>query len=131
MKETSIITYQDLLDEGKISQRQEEVISALEVLGTATDTEIARHLCYEDPNFIRPRRKELVDMGVVFEIDKRICSQTGRLCYLWSLNNGDLKKAKKKGYLEENQLKKMYELINDCNDFQIKKLKEYLREKYA
>jgi hypothetical protein len=131
MKETSIITYQDLLDEGKISQRQEEVISALEVLGTATDTEISRHLGYEDPNFIRPRRKELVDMGIIFESEKRICSQTGRLCYLWSLNTGDLKKAKKKGYLEENQLKKMYELINDCNDFQIKKLKEYLRDKYA
>jgi hypothetical protein len=71
----------------------------------------------------------LVDMGIVFESEKRICSQTGRLCYLWSLNSGDLKKAKKKGYLEENQLKKMYELINDCNDFQIERLKQYLREK--
>ena len=118
MRETSILTYEDLKEQGKISKGQEEVIYALEHLEQATDTEITDFLGYNDPNHIRPRRKELFDMGVVIENSKRICKKTDRLCYVWSLNTGDINKAEVFKSLKNIEMKKVYELINRANEFQ-------------
>jgi hypothetical protein len=128
MNETSIITYQELIAEGKISKRQEEVIWALGILKEATDTEISKYLNYEDPNYTRPRRKELLDLNVVITAGKRVCNITGRFCNVWKLNTENIK-PEKKSYLDETKLKRLYELLDLCNEFQRNKIIDYLRQK--
>jgi len=46
---------------------------------------IARGMGFLDPNKVRPRRKELLDMGLVVESGKRVCEFTGKLCYVWDV----------------------------------------------
>ena len=52
----------------KLTQRQKEVINALDVLGQATDTQIADYLGYT-VNRVTGRITELRDSGVIVECD--------------------------------------------------------------
>ena len=49
----------------------------------ATDRELTKRLGYEDPNKVRPRRKELVDMGFIKEVAKRPCEVTKKTVTVW------------------------------------------------
>jgi len=62
---------------------QQIVYDVIEKLGCPTDMEITKNLGYADPNKVRPRRKELLDMGFITECEKRICSITKRTVWSW------------------------------------------------
>lgn len=66
-----------------ISKRQQDIISALRILGKATDRAIAEHLGYTT-NRVTGRITELRDMGIVIE-DGSIVGEFGkpnRICKL-------------------------------------------------
>jgi len=48
-----------------------------------TDRELAKELGFSDPNNIRPRRYELMKMGVIVEAGKRPCSISHRIALTW------------------------------------------------
>ena len=48
-----------------------------------TDYELSIHLGFENPNKIRPRRKELEKDGLVEEAEKRLCSISKKKAITW------------------------------------------------
>ena len=50
-----------------------------------TDLEIAYKLGFGDPNHVRPRRYELVSLGLVEKVGKRHCSISGRKALTWGI----------------------------------------------
>ena len=66
--QNSILSYRQGLAEGLFSDRQVEVLRALDRLGIATDREIKVSLGYEDGNAVKPRLTELIALGVVEEV---------------------------------------------------------------
>lgn len=94
-----MISYRQIVAEGILGVRQKMVYEKLRDLDEATDYEIALSLEKKDPNFVRPRRKELVDFGLVEEYQKRKCSVTGRLAIAW--------RAKTKTRINENLRKRL------------------------
>lgn len=86
--DTSKESYKKLNTSGEISNRQQEYINILRNVGKpSTDQEITRTAGYKDPNYFRPRRKELYDMGLIIRGDKRKCRITNRTVYTWYLKN--------------------------------------------
>ncbi|MFQ5531175.1 MAG: hypothetical protein ACE5ES_01025 [Candidatus Nanoarchaeia archaeon] len=83
--QTSLFSYYQENDNGNVCRDQKRVIESLEILGHATDREIARHLNFDDPNKVRPRRNELVKMGFIRSNGKTTCSITGKLVTEWVL----------------------------------------------
>jgi len=65
-----------LKSQGKIGEDQDIVMKAFILNGPHTDSEIAHILKYSDPNKVRPRRFELVELGLIKEICKRKCEIT-------------------------------------------------------
>jgi hypothetical protein len=85
VRTTSIEAYKKLKAEGKNVTDQEKVYLALKLIPNSTDSELAFMLEYEDPNKVRPRRKELLDLGLIESNGKRQCKMTGRKCLVWRL----------------------------------------------
>lgn len=86
VKETSLEAYQEI--QQSIGIRQQEVLGALIRLcanfGDATDYELATCLNKTDPNYVRPRRWELVnELKLVGFSSKRPCRITGRMALAW------------------------------------------------
>ncbi|KXB00769.1 hypothetical protein AKJ40_00670 [candidate division MSBL1 archaeon SCGC-AAA259M10] len=80
VRETSIEAFYNLPD---LAERQRQVLRGFKLWGPGTDFEITVALNkhrpeYWYPNRVRPRRKELQDMGLIREIGKRECEVTGR-----------------------------------------------------
>ena len=89
VRSTSINTYHDIKEEGLVGKRQLEVLELFSELDhPITDMELAEKLHYDDPNNVRPRRKELYDLGIIKEDGKRVCSITDRLVYQWCIIDG-------------------------------------------
>jgi len=88
IQETSREAFKDIQE--SLGERQILVLNALKRLcqmyGSATDREIAFHLSKGDPNFVRPRRFELVNKYklVGFAI-KRPCRITGKTALAWKV----------------------------------------------
>lgn len=85
VRDTSIKTYYQIKEEGLIGDRQIEVYELLMKMPNLTDREITIHLHQQDPNYARPRRKELLDMGLIESSGKRKCSITHRIVYQWRI----------------------------------------------
>lgn len=83
VRDTSILAYIELADEQKLGERQAEVLRALKDVGEATDRELAVLMGKADPNYIRPRRNELVSYGFVKEAGKRKCRVTNKMAIIW------------------------------------------------
>ncbi len=81
MQDTSLSAYFDLAD--KLGPMQYQVLEVIKKLGCPTDLEIAFVLGYKDPNKVRPRRNDLLKMGIITYCEKRICSISGRLSWTW------------------------------------------------
>jgi hypothetical protein len=97
VRDTSITTYHDILDEGWIGEAQEKVYKAIIDNPNSTDREIANLLSYPDPNKVRPRRKELLDMTLIKDNGTRECSVTNRTAHMWIVNERpDMLKIRKK-----------------------------------
>ncbi len=83
MRSTSLKAYEELKDSGQISERHLIILNVLYQSGGYTDWEIARKLGKTDPNYCRPRRKELFDLHLVQDFGKRTCSVTGKTAHVW------------------------------------------------
>ena len=85
VRDTSIEAYRYLQD--TLGKRQLKVYEAIKRCylnwGASTDREIATYLGWKDPNNVRPRRNELVEMGWVVEAGKRKCKVSGRTVWTW------------------------------------------------
>jgi len=93
VRDTSIKTYYEIIDEGLLGERQVEVYELLYKKSDLTDREITAELHQTDPNYARPRRKELLDMGLIESSGKRKCSITHREVYQWRIvDNAPYKK---------------------------------------
>ena len=126
VRETSKKTYKDLVNEGLIGDAQLDVLIALESIGVGSDLEIAKHLNKSDPNLVRPRRKELFDLGVVVDAGKVVCGVSGRLVHQWSLNRGLVEKRELVVGLSDREFRKLFDLLNNCNGFQRKRVLEFV-----
>jgi len=87
VRDTSVKTYYELVDEGFVSDRCQLVYNYLKLNPNLTDTELAHGLDFDDPNAVRPRRKDLLDARLVADTGKRVCTITGRTCYQWAVKN--------------------------------------------
>ncbi len=86
VQDTSRLSYGEIKQAG-LGEAQSRVLKAIKyftVLGApATDRERARFLGLGDPNKVRPRRFELVSLGLVEEAPKRMCYVSGKLALTW------------------------------------------------
>jgi len=87
VQETSRLAYRDLVSHPlELSGRYREYLDALRCMGhPATDLEVARFRGHGDPNYFRPRRNELVKLGLVCEAGRRVCCVSGKLAIVWWL----------------------------------------------
>ena len=81
---TSIESYEEEVTNG-LETRQSQVYNALAKIGPATDREIAAALLVGDPNFVRPRRYELVEEGSVKCVGTKTCEVTGKKAKAWKI----------------------------------------------
>ena len=87
IRQSSLQSYLYIAD--SLSERQAKVYNCVLVNECdMTDREIADALGFPDPNAVRPRRKELVDMGLLSESDKRCCAVTGKTVLTWKISKG-------------------------------------------
>lgn len=49
----------------------------------STDREVAQFVGIADPNYFRPRRNELVRMGLIGKCGKRKCLVSGKVVFTW------------------------------------------------
>ena len=95
MQITSLYQYFPAYSEQEFNQKfrqetKQEIIKLLQTNPNMTDREISNILNYQDPNKVRPRRNELVKMGIVEEDTKRVCLVGNKLSIAWRLNNNKL-----------------------------------------
>lgn len=81
MQQTSLEAYKDLID--KLPEKRRVVYEAIKHLGIVCNYEIAQYL-YAPINSITPRTNELVKIGLVQEVDKKV-SPTGKKAIYWGV----------------------------------------------
>lgn len=86
ISETTLQAYEEI--KSNLGERQAEVLDALKTFHDsgkdATDYELTVFLGKTDPNFVRPRRFELVNkFKLVGFSQKRICLITGKMALAW------------------------------------------------
>lgn len=105
MDETSLMAYDEI--QKKIGERHKIVYQALkelcQVQHDATDSEIMSHLLKQDPNYVRPRRHELVNkFKMVGFSQMRRCKITGSTCRAWKIL--DRNEKRKMRQVQESQM---------------------------
>jgi hypothetical protein len=80
MQQTSLDSYRRIIPQ--LGERQRSVFKAFAFYGRKTDLEIA-NLLGKDANFVRPRRNELVRVGLMERCPARKCSVSGRMAITW------------------------------------------------
>jgi hypothetical protein len=123
VRQTSITAYNQIKEEGLLSERRWQVYDTLFNHGPCTANELAKH--FEKMNFLLPgnvnlnivtRLGELRNMGVVSELKERPCRVTGMTVIEWDVTDRlpiKLEQPKKikcktcngRGYIMEQQLK--------------------------
>ena len=85
VQETSRRAYRDIVSHPhELSGRYAEYLTKLREIGQpSTDLEVSRFAGHSDPNYFRPRRNELVKMGLVVEAGRRECSVSGKTSIVW------------------------------------------------
>ena len=83
IQDTSILAF--IENKPKIGPKQQAVYDAIKALGTPTDLEIVQFLGYRDSNMARPRRNDLLRLGIITKFERRICTVSGRLAWSWRL----------------------------------------------
>jgi len=74
VQDTSLLSWVEL--QPSLGDREAFVYWGLQQLGNATDQELKVFLNFSDPNSVRPRRNELVKLGLVHAVEKRKCKIT-------------------------------------------------------
>lgn len=91
VQETSREAYRDIKSHPyELNGRYQEYLIELEEIGEpSTDQEVNFHAGHSDPNYFRPRRNELVKMGLVVKAGQRICRVTGKTAITWWLKRNE------------------------------------------
>lgn len=77
MHENSTQAYHE--EKPKLSAREQEILDWMERWkNPASDRTLKSRMGYDDMNMVRPRVTELVDKGLLKEVDKIKCSTTGK-----------------------------------------------------
>lgn len=126
VRETSVSVYEDIKSEGVVLNNQQKVLDALKRFGACTDSEMAQFLGYDDPNKVRPRRKELVDEGLVVRVGTSVCEVSGRRVFVWDLASGVSKVSDKPVCLSDVQLQGVMKKLLLANGFQKRKVRDWL-----
>lgn len=98
VEQTSIESYKKTISEGTLSKNQSIVYDTITKNPYLTDREYCEILGWEDTNKWKPRRTELLGMGLIESAGKRPCNITNRSAYVWQNTN---KKYHKGIYLGE------------------------------
>ena len=85
IKQTSIESYYEELDSGRLGERQIKVLKGFRIHGSCTDRELCKLMNISDPNWIRPRRNELVKKGFLVGLGKRKCGVTSKTVIVWGV----------------------------------------------
>ena len=81
IRDTTLDAYEKI--KKSLGERQQEVFDLINKQPGLTDNEIARRLGYADPNKVRPRRFELMELRLIEEGEKRPCSISNRKALTW------------------------------------------------
>ena len=122
-RETSIDCFNEIKREGLLSKMRFEVYSALFLMGKPSTTREVYATMNVDKQEAT-RFTELRKLGVIYEVQNRKCTITGRMAIEWDLTNklpvdfkntNKTKQQKKNDALESlrNLYKKRYKKIND------------------
>jgi hypothetical protein len=122
-RETSVSTYLDIINNGRLTELREECYRALYAYGPASANELIK-MAASDKSFVGmsniPKRlSELRRCGVAYEVCKRKCKVTGREVIIWDTTDSlpvDYEKPEtKKDKIESaiNELRKLYVKINN------------------
>lgn len=88
MDENSLKAIHFLREHKIIGDRQSEVLSIIQNSKVPlTDSEIMKELLEEDPNYVRPRRRELVKLGILESKSSRVCSITNQTANAWGMRD--------------------------------------------
>lgn len=85
VRDTSIKAYREIKDSGLLGKRETEVYKGIFDHGPCTDRELAEKLGKDDPNYVRPKRRELVKQGLIEEHDKKKCDVSKKTVYVWRI----------------------------------------------
>ena len=94
IQQTSIESFNSIMPD--IGTRQKLVLNAFSAYewkygNPGTDREITDFLGLGDPNWVRPRRNELVKKGLLVEDVKRICNISKKRCITWKKKKRSLR----------------------------------------
>jgi hypothetical protein len=82
IRQTSLLAYEMM--KPMLSTRYVEYLDSLKKIGhPSTDLEVSRFSGHVDPNYFRPRRNELVKLGLIIEVGKRECSVSKKTSLVW------------------------------------------------
>lgn len=132
IQETSVQTYTELIDEGKLDGMQHLVYQYLLKHPDSTDSEIASGLGFSDMNKTRPRRNELADREhfdppLVIASGKRLCSVTQKTCIQWRINDGSEATTEEVTCgLSPKALQNVLKAIQQANSHQRKQIRQAL-----
>lgn len=96
VRQTSLLAFENLRESKSLGARQELVLSAIKFLlrtqEDVTDSEITAYLFRNrliprmDPNFVRPRRFELLhDYHLIVESKQRVCEISAVKAIAWKM----------------------------------------------
>ena len=98
IRDTSLLAFNEITATGLLGEREAIVYRAICQNPNKTDQELMQLLGQSDPNYVRPRRKELLDLELIEDAGTRECSVTGMTAHIWI--------AKKNPSIEELKAKK-------------------------
>lgn len=102
VRDTSLLSYFDLVDKGVIDAREGEIFSLLSKTPDLTDNEMVKALNYKDRNELSPARWRLLKQNILQSNGKRLCSITKRTVYQWRINKDVKVVVKQKEDNEQN-----------------------------
>jgi len=80
IQETSIKSFKEIKE--NLGERQAHVLKGINDLGCPTDMELSKYLRL-DARSVGPRRNELVKLGLVTQVEKRMCVVTHKTAFTW------------------------------------------------
>lgn len=116
VRETSRVAYNEIKENGLLSERRFQVYDALTSAGPCTGVELSKVMGYSDTTQgnVRARLGELRDLGVATEDGTTFCTVTGRRAIKWVTTNSlpvDVKRKSKFDRLLEKERKLKNDLI--------------------
>lgn len=76
LHENSLAAYR--AEESRLSKRAEAVLAWIRENGAHTDREVMRGMGFSEPNAVRPRITELLELHKLTEVCSRRCPETGK-----------------------------------------------------